>query len=343
MSEHSYLFRPSTFVSERKYVLTPDRLTWADGKNGISYREVTQVKVYQRRFWGSSRSYWTCKLYPYRGRPIFLSAAHRLSFRAIEDRSPLYIPFIKNLESRIAANNKNARFVTSRGWLSRVESVAGGAVVQILRLTWRLNLKRSSDLITGVIRKIGPRLRGHRTARAQLVHAFPEKSSVEVEELLDGMWDNIGRVVAEYGHLDTLSDFDPARPGARQIAVDRVVSERLLQLGRSREPGLMFAAHLANWELLGRAATAHGRDIILVYREPKIAPLAREIVRIRDFRCGRFNSRRPQFADPNQECPSTQLSRGHAGRSIRCKRDRGPLFRAQLPRQQHARKDGAAV
>src|SRR5262249_24763421 len=147
MSEQSYSFRSSVIAPECQYFLTADRLTWANGKSGISYRDIVQVKVYQRRFWGSSRLYWTCKLYPYRGRTIFLSAAHRLSFRTIEDRSRLYIPFIKNLESRIAASNKSARFVISRGWLSWVESVAGGAAVQILRLAWRLDLKRSTDLI----------------------------------------------------------------------------------------------------------------------------------------------------------------------------------------------------
>jgi Kdo2-lipid IVA lauroyltransferase/acyltransferase len=278
----SYSFRPSAFASETHYLLTPDQLTWADGAGRISYRDVAQIKVYQRRFWGSSRLYWTCKLYPYKGRRIYLSAAHRLSLRKIEDRTRTYIPFIKDLEARIATTNSKALFVVGRGWLSRIENVAGWVAVQILRQIWRFDPDRTADGLAGLMRKIGPLLRGHRTARTQLRTAFPEKNSGEIEKLLDGMWDNIGRVVAEYGHLGTLWDFDPARPNSGRILIDDVVAERLLQLGRSREPALMFGAHLANWELLGLAARAHGRDIILVYREPKIAPIAHEIVRIRN-------------------------------------------------------------
>ena len=279
---HSYSFRPSAYAPEQHYLLTPDRLTWADGDNSIFYRDVAQIKVYQRRFWGSSRLYWTCKLYSYQGRRIYLSAAHRLGFRTIEDRTRTYIPFIKDLEARIGATNTNVRFVVARGWLSRIEGVAGWVAVQTLRQIWRFDSDRTADILAGLMRKIGPRLRGHRTARAQLITAFPERNSEEIKTLLDGMWDNIGRIVAEYGHLGTLWDFDPARPGSGRILVDPVVAERLLQLGRSREPALMFGAHLANWELLGLAATAHGRDIVLVYREPKIVPIANEIVRIRN-------------------------------------------------------------
>ena len=76
----------------------------------MAYRSITQVKVYQTRFWGSSRSYWTCILYPLGGRSIYLGAAHRLHMRAIEDRTQTYIPFIKELEVRIAAANAVVNF-----------------------------------------------------------------------------------------------------------------------------------------------------------------------------------------------------------------------------------------
>ena len=281
MPGDSYSFRSSRSAPERQYRLTPDRLTWTGSENGIAYRDVARVKVYQSRFWGSSKSYWTCKLYPYQGRKIYLSAAHVLAGRAIEDRTKRYIPFIKELEARIAGANKNVRFVVGRGWLSRIEGGVGSIAVLLLRQIWRFDCDRTARVLAGVMQKIGPRLRGHRTARAQLRIAFPEKNEEEVETILGGMWDNLGRVVAEYGHLGTLWDFDPERPRPGRILLDQTIAERMLRLGKERGPALMFGAHLANWELLGLAATAHGRDIALVYRSPRISPLEREIIRIR--------------------------------------------------------------
>jgi KDO2-lipid IV(A) lauroyltransferase len=279
----SYSFRASASASERHYSLTPDRLTWTgDGDGSIAYRAIGKVKVYQTRFWGSSRTYWTCILYPYSGRKIHLGAAHRLRGRVIEDRTPAYIPFIKELEARIAAANSNARFVVGSGLLSWVDGCAGWIAVQLLWIVRHFDCDRGADMLARVMRRLGPRLRGQRTARAQLKAAFPEKSTDDIEKILDGMWDNIGRVVIEYAHLGTLWDFDPARPGAAgRIQIDRVVAERWLRLAKDRGPALMFGAHLANWELLAPAATAHGRDIVLLYRKPKIAPIANEIVKIR--------------------------------------------------------------
>src|SRR5262245_59328366 len=278
---HSYTFRPSLSAPERRYVLTSDRLTWTGNEGGIAYRDVARVKVYQSRFWGSSRAYWTCKLYPYQGKTLYLSAAHVLSGRAIEDRTKSYIPFIKELEARIAGANENVRFVVGRGWLSRIEGGAGSIAVLFLRQIWRFDRDRSAAVLAAVMQKIGPRLRGHRTARAQFKIAFPEKNEEDAETILNGMWDNLGRVVAEYGHLGTLWDFDPERPRSGRILVDQTIAERMRNLGKDRGPALMFGAHLANWELLGLAATAHGRNIALVYRAPRISPIASEIIRIR--------------------------------------------------------------
>ncbi len=282
VSSFSYSFRPSVLASERHYSLAADRLTWTGSAEGsVTYRAVTKVKIYQTRFWGSSRSYWTCVLYPHGSKKIHLGAAHRLRMRKIEDRTATYIPFIKELEARIAAANTDARFVTGRSPLSRLENATGGLAVKTLRASGHFNRDHMANVLARFMRLLGPWLRAHRLARTQLKAAFSEKTSQDIETLLDKMWDNNGRVLAEYPHLGKLWDFDPSLPGAGRILIDPVVVERLRRLGNDRGPALMFGAHLANWELLALAATAHGRDIILVYRQPKIAPVANEIVRLR--------------------------------------------------------------
>ncbi|HYK78723.1 MAG TPA: hypothetical protein VEU95_03805, partial [Micropepsaceae bacterium] len=43
-----------------------------------------------------------------------------------------------------------------------------------------------------------------RRATANLRQAFPEKSEAEIRAILVAMWDNLGRVMGEYPHLDEI-------------------------------------------------------------------------------------------------------------------------------------------
>ena len=54
-------------------------------------------------------------------------------------------------------------------------------------------------------RKVGPLLKEHRLGRDNLRAAFPEKSDAEIEKILAGVWDNLGRVAVEFAHLDEFS------------------------------------------------------------------------------------------------------------------------------------------
>ena len=65
------------------------------------------------------------------------------------------------------------------------------------------------------MRRVGPWLPEHKIGRENLAAAFPDKSPQEIETILAGVWENLGRVGAEFAHLDrmTISTSDrPARP-----------------------------------------------------------------------------------------------------------------------------------
>jgi KDO2-lipid IV(A) lauroyltransferase len=56
-----------------------------------------------------------------------------------------------------------------------------------------------------IMRKLGPRFgRHHKTVLPQLAAAFPGMSAEEREAAAMAMWDNLGRVFAEYAHLDDI-------------------------------------------------------------------------------------------------------------------------------------------
>ena len=52
------------------------------------------------------------------------------------------------------------------------------------------------------------------------------------------------------------------------------------------KPALIFASHLANWELPALAAVAHGLDTAILYRRPNIASADRIIQEMRQVKMG---------------------------------------------------------
>jgi Kdo2-lipid IVA lauroyltransferase/acyltransferase len=122
-------------------------------------------------------------------------------------------------------------------------------------------------------RNIFARTRVTGRARENLARAFPEKSPAEREAIIAAMWDNLGRTVAEYAHLDK---FDLAGPDPR-IRVENVAEAEKIR-GRGV---LLLSGHFANWEILPIAAARFGLDGAIVYRPPNNPYVDRYISRAR--------------------------------------------------------------
>ena len=109
-------------------------------------------------------------------------------------------------------------------------------------------------------RWIGPVLGATSQARANLAAAFPDLPADEIDRIIRGMWDNLGRVAAEYPHLQRISVFSNERR-VEVCGLDHV--ERALAGGRRM---ILFSGHLANWEIAALAAGQRGIAIAQVYR-----------------------------------------------------------------------------
>ena len=226
MAPPEYRCTPARFARECRFKLRGERLEWeCGGRRGhVPYADVASLDICKERFLGSSATYWRCILYPAAGRPIRISAASRNGLTRIEDLTASYIPFIKELEARIAAANPNRMVWAGTTWLSRFEDAAARLAVLALRAIRHIAPDRCADAAAWTLRRIGPKLRGHRTARSQLALAFPEKSAAEIEHILGGMWDNIARCLVEYAMLDRLWDHDLVSGGGGRILVDQASS-----------------------------------------------------------------------------------------------------------------------
>jgi KDO2-lipid IV(A) lauroyltransferase len=138
-----------------------------------------------------------------------------------------------------------------------------------------LPLDRASAFGGFLARNIGPHLGISNRARENLRRAMPELEPAQIERITRGMWDNLGRVLAEYPHLSQFQVFD---------AGGRVEIEGLDDLLGKRSEGkryIFFSAHYGNWEIAARAASQAGLAIARVYRTANNPMVERLLSRMR--------------------------------------------------------------
>ncbi len=154
----------------------------------------------------------------------------------------------------------------------------------LFALARRLGPDRSSEVSGAMLRRLGPLTPQHRIALRNLRAAFPEKGEEEIRAILAGAWDNLGRTVAEYAHLGDLFDFDPEADTPGRIEVEGI--EHFVALREDGRPGIVFSAHLANWELPAICAARFGLDATAVYRPPNDPAAARMVHEVRSQTMG---------------------------------------------------------
>ncbi|WP_407146900.1 lipid A biosynthesis lauroyl acyltransferase [Bradyrhizobium sp. ORS 86] len=167
------------------------------------------------------------------------------------------------------------------------EVAVGALTIGLLRATRYFDPDKTADFFGRAAHFIGRRLREDRIGRENLRAAFPEKSPEEIETILAGVWHNLGRLGAEFVHLDHIWDYDIDHPEkSSRIEVSPRSKELFDQLRDDGKPALFFAAHLGNWELPALGAVAHGLDAAILFRRPNIESADRAIERIRAVKMG---------------------------------------------------------
>jgi Kdo2-lipid IVA lauroyltransferase/acyltransferase len=295
MNSETYSFRPNLFARERTYRLEPSGLLWSDGTKAgcIRYDEVKEVRLYRKFMRGKAAIYKAemsdAHLHCRRGQ-LVLSPLHYAGFRTWEDRSARYRPFVDTFLAQLHAHNPNARFVPGFHWTMRLRRYLKrrvGAMISVLlprllRLLRRFHLERTADFGAWLMRRFGPWSRAHIVARDNLQAAFPEKSSQEINDILNGVWDNFGRALVEYAFLDRVWDFDLQRFVSSRIEFDPRLANEVARLRQAGKSVLVFAAHLANWELPAVLGAAVGLHSAMLYRPPGGGSLTKHIIGLRN-------------------------------------------------------------
>jgi Kdo2-lipid IVA lauroyltransferase/acyltransferase len=170
------------------------------------------------------------------------------------------------------------------------DSIVGALVAGLLGAIKRMDRKRTANAVGALMRRIGPLLPEHRIGRDNLRAAFSQKSDAEIEQILSGAWDNLGRIAVEFAHLDEFRLEGLGPPVPDMITYTPETAERYQHIIHGEKPTLGFAAHLANWELPAVVVKALGVEAAVLYRRPNIAPVNDVIVKLREPLMGQLIS-----------------------------------------------------
>lgn len=168
-----------------------------------------------------------------------------------------------------------------RGLKAAGNAVTGALAIGVINVMRLMKPDTVADAAGRFMRAIGPLFKEHKIGRANLTAAFPEKSPQEIEQILLGVWDNLGRVGAEFTQLDRLIDFNREHPERGRLEILKPLFDRFEQLANDGKPALVFTAHLANWELPAVFAASQGVDSAVLYRRPNIAAIDRWVRKTR--------------------------------------------------------------
>ncbi|MEO3428351.1 lauroyl acyltransferase [Pelagibius sp. CAU 1746] len=161
-----------------------------------------------------------------------------------------------------------------RPWRKALRSlrhaVEGLAQFLLLGIFWLLPVDWASNLGGWLTRQIGSRLAVSRRAMEHLAIAFPEMPEAERRRIVAGMWENLGRMIAEYPHLGAIAD-----PASGRIEV--AGAERLAAVRNRGKAFIVISAHMANFELMPIAAYKHGHNMTVVSR-PVNNPIIQRIL-----------------------------------------------------------------
>jgi Kdo2-lipid IVA lauroyltransferase/acyltransferase len=154
----------------------------------------------------------------------------------------------------------------------RLEAWGAALVFGMFKL---MPLDCASALGGALARGIGPFLGVSKYARRNISLALPGLSETEIAGVVSRMWDNLGRLAAEYPHLRKIRVFEA---GGRIETHGFEHVDRAVAAGRRI---IFFSGHIANWEIAMLAGVQYGIPVAQIYRAGNNPLLDRMITRFR--------------------------------------------------------------
>ena len=118
----------------------------------------------------------------------------------------------------------------------------------------------SSKLSGKLFEKIGPLFRSKKTIESNIKKAIPNINSIDMNKITQLMWNNYGRVFAEYMFI---KDFRSGKLSSK-IKIDG--QEILEEIKMSNKQVVFISGHLSNFELMAMHLEKSGIKLSAIYR-----------------------------------------------------------------------------
>jgi KDO2-lipid IV(A) lauroyltransferase len=124
-----------------------------------------------------------------------------------------------------------------------------------------IGLKLSSDLGEIIGKYFGPLFRKRTITKKNILIAFPNLNEKLINEMIERMWKNIGRIFGEYIHINKFSVIDQKK---NKIVFSNKNNTEILE--KNNKPVVFFSGHFANFELMAKCLQELGFNIGAIYR-----------------------------------------------------------------------------
>ncbi len=124
-----------------------------------------------------------------------------------------------------------------------------------------IGLKNASGLGSILGKIIGPFFRSKNIIKQNIKIGLGNLDKKKEEEIINGMWSNIGRTFAEYIFL---KNFKLNKTGFNHIKITGI--EYIDQIKKSNKPVVFFSGHFANFELMAMELDKFGIKLAAIYR-----------------------------------------------------------------------------
>ena len=124
-----------------------------------------------------------------------------------------------------------------------------------------IGLKLSSDLGEIIGKYFGPLFRKKTIAKKNILIAFPDLNENSINEMIERMWKNIGRIFGEYIHINKFSIMD-----LKKIKIGFANKNNFEILKKNNKPVVFFSGHFGNFELMAKCLQELGFNIGAIYR-----------------------------------------------------------------------------
>lgn len=143
--------------------------------------------------------------------------------------------------------------------MKKIRYLFEAALVHSLMALFRVLPVTMASALGGAIgRTIPPLFAANRKALRHITNSL-HTPKAETQAIARGMWDNLGRLFAEYPHL----------PELYMTRTEVIGIENLGTLPTNpKSPAIFFSGHLANWEISAPSLRQHAINVDLIYRAP---------------------------------------------------------------------------